>query len=68
VYEQIEVVYLRDGDAAAVQYAKQTLAVYRSCARPQKNGRKHFAHDSKFRRHFVQAITQLRIYLSTIEK
>lgn len=68
MFDQIELVYRRDGAEAAIQYAKQTLSVYRNCARPQKNGRKHFAHERTFRPHFVKAIRKLRIYLRAAER
>jgi hypothetical protein len=60
VKEQLDVVFRRDGLPAALDYAKQTLEIYRKCARPQRDGRKHFAHAVPFRPHFVRSIIHLR--------
>jgi hypothetical protein len=65
VQEQIEVVARRDGEAAARQYAEQTLRQYRSAAKPQADGGQHFAHVMPFRPHFVKSIIELRHYLRT---
>jgi len=62
--QQIAVVEQRDGNAAARQYAERTLRAYRGAARFRDGaGRRHFAHDSVFRRFFVVSICQLRTYL-----
>lgn len=58
--EQLDTIFRRDGLSATLDYAKQTLSVYRKCARPQPNGKKHFAHAMPFRPHFVKSIIYLR--------
>jgi hypothetical protein len=58
--EQIQLVAQRDGPVFALAYARQSLRVYRQCARPQRDGKKHFAHAVPFRPHFVRAILTLR--------
>lgn len=62
---QIETVRLRDGDAAARAYARQTLAIYRQCVLRLPNKQKHFAHHLPFRPHFIAAMRYLRAYLHT---
>jgi plasmid stabilization system protein ParE len=66
--EQIEWVVRRDGEAAARQYAEQTLRQYRAAAKPQPDGRQHFAHVMPFRPHFVRSIVLLRQYLRATRK
>lgn len=61
--EQILFVADREGQAAAMFYARQTLKVYRQCAKPQRDGKKHFAHVSTFRPHFVRSIIAIRAFL-----
>ena len=62
--QQIAVVDERDGHNAALAYAAQTLRVYRSVAQFRDAfGRRHFAHDSVYRRSYVLAICELREYL-----
>lgn len=61
--EQLETVFKREGVEAMFLYARQTLSVYRKCARPQANGTNHFAHLMPFRPHFVRSIRQLRTIL-----
>lgn len=58
--DQLNSVEANLGREAMLDYATRTLSVYRVCARPQRNGRKHFAHDEKFRSHFVTSMWQLR--------
>ncbi|MEO8407939.1 MAG: hypothetical protein ABI476_05860 [Oxalobacteraceae bacterium] len=62
---QIEAVRMRDGDAAATAYARQTLAIYRKCVPRLPNRQQHFAHHWPFRPHFVKAMLYLRAYLRT---
>ena len=61
--EQILFVAARDGQAAGMFYARQTLKVYRQCARPQRDGKRHFAHVATFRPHFVRSIIEIRRFL-----
>ena len=62
--QQIAVVERRNGTAAAHEYAAHTLHAYRGAAHFRNGaGRRHFAHDPIFRRHFVVAICELREYL-----
>lgn len=60
VKEQLDTVFHRDGLDAALEYAEQTMKAYRRCAKPQANGKKHFAHVMPFRPHFVRSILYLR--------
>ncbi len=53
----------RDGVPAAREFAEQTLQVYRSAARPDRSGKKGFAHDIRFRASFVESLLYLRAYL-----
>ena len=61
--DQLNMMMHRDGQEAAVAYAKQTLAIYRECAKRKPNKPVHFAHILPFRPHFVRAIMFLRSYL-----
>jgi hypothetical protein len=63
MHVQIQAVRERDGVKAAIQYAKQTLAVYRQCARPKPDGSKHFAHLPTFRHSYVEAMLYLRRFM-----
>jgi len=63
VKEQLDTVFRRDGLPAMLDYAKQTLQVYRACARPQRDGKDHFSHTMPFRPHFVRSIIYLRSLL-----
>lgn len=62
--KQLKAVDDRDGFDAMLAYAARTLAIYRECARPQRDGKKHFAHIESFRPHFVRSILQLRTILA----
>ena len=62
--QQIAVVERRDGNAAAREYAAQTLCAYRGAAQFRDGGgKRHFAHDLVYRRFFVAAICEIREYL-----
>jgi hypothetical protein len=61
--EQLATVRERDGYEAMRDYAQRTLDTYRRCARPQRDGTKHFAHVDTFRPHFVISMLQLRSLL-----
>lgn len=62
--QQIAIVERRDGNAAAREYAAQTLHAYRSAAQFRDGASKrHFAHDLIYRRFFVAAICEIREYL-----
>lgn len=61
--EQVSFMYERDGLDAAINYAKQSLRMYRRCAKPKPDGSKHFAHTPIFRKHYVESIIYLRYFL-----
>lgn len=60
---QLRAVQVRDGHDAMIDYARRTLSIYRECARPRRDGKKHFAHIDTFRPHFVRSILQIRALL-----
>lgn len=66
--QQIAAVAARDGRSAAHEYAIQTLRAYRNAAQTRDAmGRRHFAHDSIYRKSFVNAICEIRAYLRAPE-
>ena len=63
--QQIGVVERRDGVAAAHEYATRTLRAYRGAAQFRDGvGKRHFAHEPRFRRFFVAGICEIRKYLT----
>lgn len=57
--EQLAILRAREGDAAALDYARRTLEVYRAAIR-QRGQRRHHCHWMPFRPHFVRAVLELR--------
>ena len=60
----------RDGLQAAVAFAKQTMGIYRTCFFTRtKNGQKHYCHDKKYRRSFIESYLAFkRFYLQHKEQ
>jgi len=63
---RIELVRNRDGEAAAVEFCRRTLQVYRrSVLMTEKNGRKfHHASLPQYRKLFIRSYCEFKRYLS----
>jgi hypothetical protein len=62
--ERFNFMLQRDGEAAAIDFAKRTIAVYRaSCKNGRKKQGKHFA----YRREFLESIYSFRYILKEMQ-
>lgn len=65
--DRIRFIEQRDGIAAAKDFARRTLTIYREWARPKTDGfgrnYKLFPHDKVYRASFVESILFFRKYL-----
>ena len=66
-HNRILFVFARDGDAAAIEFARRTFAKYRECLRMDgRNGRKlHHASLPQYRRSFIESCLEFRRFLRT---